>query len=118
MNFKFKNAELPCNEKEDFYTTDISVDIICRIFLSEAPSKEYEKIAKELDGDSYSPDCFFIEAIAGKNEPNGNILTSGWLLGYVTDTDNPINDLGYVADDIEGAWEFVEKEIGVKIYGE
>ena len=34
-NFKFKNAVLPCNEKEDFNTTDISVDIICRIFLSE-----------------------------------------------------------------------------------
>ena len=23
MNFKFKNAVLPCNEKEDFNTTDI-----------------------------------------------------------------------------------------------
>lgn len=114
MIFKFKNAILPCNKKEDFNTTDISVDIICRIFLSEAPSKEYEEIAKELDGDSYSPDCFYIEAVVGKNESNGDIITSGWYLGYVTESDNPVNELGYVDDDIDGAWEFFKKEIGVE----
>ena len=114
MNFKFKNAVLPCNEKEDFNTTDISVDIICRIFLSEAPSKEHEKIARELDGDNYNPDCFFIESVVGKNEEDGSILTSGWYLGYVTESDNPMNELGYLADDIDGAWEFFKKEIGVE----
>ena len=113
MNFKFKNAVLPCNEKDDFNTKDISVDIICRIFLSEAPSKEYEKIAKELDGDNYSPDCFFIESVARKNEEDGNILISGWYLGYVTESDNPMNELCYVADYIDGAWEFFKKEIGI-----
>jgi len=114
MNYKFKIAVLPCNEREDFNTTDISGDIICRIFLAEAPSKEHEKIARKLDGDSYSPECFFIEAIAEKNEADGNILTHGWHLSYVTESDNPINELGYVADDIDGAWEFFKKEIGVE----
>ena len=68
MKFKFKNAVLPCNEKEDFTTNDPSVDIICRIYLAEAPEKRYEKIAKELDKENYRPDCFFIEAIALKKK--------------------------------------------------
>lgn len=114
MKFSFKNATLPCNEIEDFNTNDTSMDIVCRIYLSEAPSKEHEKIAKELDGEYYMPDCFFIEAIAGKNEPDGDIVTSGWYLGYITESMNPVNELGYVADDIDGAWEFFKKEIGLE----
>lgn len=114
MNFKFKNAVLPCNEKEDFNTTDVSVDIICRVYLSEAPDKEHEKIAKELDGENYNPDCFYIEAVVGKNEPDGNICTSGWFLYYVTENINPIYEFGYIADDIDGAWKFFKKEIGVE----
>lgn len=113
MNFKFENAILPCNEKEDFATNDVSVDIICRIYLSEAPDKTHEKIAKSLDKEYYRPDCFFIEAVVGKNFPDEPIVKSGWYLGYVLDNGD-IHDFGYVDDDIPGAWDFFKKEIGVE----
>lgn len=110
MNFVFSGIELPCNEKEDFNTTNTSLDIVCRIYLSEAPDKEHERIAEELDGENYNPSCFFIEAVAGRNEPDEDIVTSGWSLGYVTE-DNGIHDFGYIADDIHGAWEYFKEEL-------
>ena len=113
MKFKFKNAVLPCNEKEDFTTNDPSVDIICRIYLAEAPEKRYEKIAKELDKENYRPDCFFIEAIAGKNFPDESFVTSGWILCYTLDN-GEIHNFGYIADEVAGAWEFFRNEIGVE----
>lgn len=113
MKFKFKNAVLPCNEKEDFTTNDPSVDIICRIYLAEAPEKGHEKIAKELDKGNYRPDCFFIEAIAGKNFLDEPFVTSGWSLGYTLDN-GEIHNFGYIADDIDGAWEFFKKEFDVE----
>lgn len=112
MKFKFKNAGLPCNEKEDFQTNDVSVDIVCRIYLLEAPSDWHEKEAKKLDGENYKPYNFFIEAVAGKNSPDEPIVTSGWMLFYVME-DGTIHEFGYAADDIDGAWEFFKKEIGV-----
>lgn len=112
MNFKFKNAELPCNSKDDFNTNNITTDILCRIYLSESPSKEYENIVKELDGENYNSGCFFIESVAGKNEPNGNILTSEWLLYYVLDNGD-WHEFGFVGD-IDGAWEFFKNEIGIE----
>lgn len=44
MDWKFKSAELPYNDIADFKTTDISVDIICRVWLSNAPSAKHEKM--------------------------------------------------------------------------
>ena len=113
MKYIYKNAELPCNEKEDFNTNDISVDIICRLYLREDTDKEYEKKAMEKDGNNYSPDCFFIELVAGKNEPDGEILTSDWLLYYVKD-DGTFIEFGYVNDVPENAWEYFKKEIGIE----
>lgn len=112
MKFKFKSVELPCNNKEDFNTTNIHTDIICRIYLTEAPSKSHEKIAKELDGENYNPDCFFIESVAGKNEPNGNILTSDWMLYYVVENGD-WHEFGFV-DEPDGAWDFFKKELGIE----
>lgn len=112
MNYIFKNAELPCNDKEDFNTTNITTDIVCRIYLCDAPSQKHEKIAKELDGKNYDSDCFFIETIAGKNEENGDILTSGWLLYYVLDNGDWY-EYGFI-DEVDGAWDFFKKEIGVE----
>ena len=111
MKYVYKNAELPCNEKDDFNTNDISVDIICRLYLREAPDKEHEKKAMEEDGNYYSPDCFFIELVAGKNELDGEVLTSDWLLCYVKD-DGTFIEFGYVDDVPEDAWEYFKKEIG------
>lgn len=113
MIWKFKNAELPCNEKEDFATSDTSVDIICRIYLAEAPSKEYEKLAMKADGENYNPDCFFIESVAGKNEPNGLILMSGWLLYYVKDNGSWV-EFGYVDDDVPGALDFFKEYLHIE----
>lgn len=114
MNFKFNSAVLPCNEKEDFNTKDPSLDIVCRIFLDDAPDRKHENIAKKIDGDNYDKTCFFIEAIIGKNEPNGTNIKSGWYLGYIT-YDDGWHEFGYVDDDIEGAWEFFENELGITI---
>lgn len=112
MKFVFKSAELPCNNKEDFNTNNITMDIICRIHLAEAPSKKHEKIAKELDGDNYITECFFIEAVAGKNELDGNILTSEWMLYYVLESGD-WHEFGFVGE-IDGAWDFFKKEIGIE----
>lgn len=117
MKFKFKNAILPCNEKEDF--NKVRVDIVCRIYLSKAPCKKYEKLAKEIDNGYYSPDCFFIETVVGKDFPDEEFITGGWYLFYV-DIDGNFYKIDYVHDDIDSieAWEFFEKEIGVEFYGE
>lgn len=114
MNFKFRKADLPFETKEDFNTTDILVDIICRISLSEAPDSKCKKLAEKVDEDAYNPNHFFIESIAGKNEPDGPILTSGWCLYYRTKRGQCV-EFGYVADDIEGAWEFFQKDLDINI---
>ena len=51
MIWKFGDAMLPCNEKKDFESKNIAMDIVCRVYLSEAPNKDLEKDAKELDGE-------------------------------------------------------------------
>ena len=112
MKYKFKNAVLPCNEKADFSTKDVSMDIICRLYLKEAPSKEHEKAAREEDKENYSPDCFFLECVAGKNEPEGEIVTSDWFLGY-TKNDGTFIEFGFVDDVPEAAWEYFKKEVGI-----
>jgi glucan-binding YG repeat protein len=114
MIFKFRKADLPFEPKEAFNTTDISVDIICRIYLSEAPDSKCKKLAKKADEKAYDPNYFFIESIAGKNEPDGPILTSGWYLYYKTKKGKNV-ELGYVDDDIEGAWEFFQKDLDINI---
>lgn len=116
MKFKFKNAVLPCNEKEDFNKVG---DIVCRIYLSEAPCKKFENMAKEIDGVNYSSDCFFIETSVGKDKLNDEFITGGWYLFYV-DNDGEFYEISYVHDDIDDieVWEFFEKEIGVEFYGE
>lgn len=92
------------------------MDIICRVWLSDAPSEKHEEIVRKLDGDNYKPDCFFIECIAGKNEPYGDILTSDWLLYYVLENGEH-HEFGFVSEmeekhDVdEGAWEFFKKEV-------
>lgn len=99
MKFEFRSAELPCNEKEDFNTTDISIDIICRVWLAKAPSKEHEEVAKKIDGENYNSECFYIESVVGKNEADGEFLTSEWLLYYVCEEiNNPIYEFGYVGE--------------------
>ena len=112
MVWKFYSAELPCNNKEDFNTNDIATDIICRIYLSEAPNKKLEEKAKKIDGEFYNKTCFYIEAIAGKNELSNDILTSGWYLYYV-DNDGNIHELGYADDEIDGAWKFFKEKMEV-----
>ena len=113
MIWKFCDAELPCNNKEDFNTNDIITDIVCRVYLSEAPNKKFEQKAKEMDGEFYNKTCFFIEAVCGKNEPDGDVLTSGWYLYYV-DNDGNMHEFGYSDDEIDGAWEFFKEKIEVE----
>ena len=117
MKFKFKNAVLPCNEKTDFNGIG---DIVCRIYLSAAPCKKFEKIAKEIDEENYSPDCFFIETFAGRDKICDEFTTGGWYLFYI-DYDGNCHEIDYVHDIMEDkafdAWEFIEKEIGVEFYG-
>ena len=113
MIWKFESASLPCNEKEDFNTRDIATDIVCRIYLSEAPSKKLEKEARKIDGKFYNKTCFCIEAVCGKNEPDGDILTSGWYLYYV-DNDGNMTELGCVDGEIDGAWEFFKEKTEVE----
>lgn len=117
MKFEFKNAVLPCNEKEDF--NKVGEDIVCRIYLYKAPCKRFENRAKEIDGENYRADCFFIETIVGKDNLNEEFITGGWYLYYVDDNGD-FYTISYVHDDIDDieAWEFFEKEIGVKFYGE
>lgn len=114
MKFKFKNAELPTNNKKDFDTDDTTLDIICRIYLAEAPSQKHERVARELDGENYESTCFYIESVVGRNEVGGDILTSGWMLYYIEDNERFPYEFGYVADDINGAWEFFKKDVGVE----
>ena len=111
MVWKFHSAELPCNNKEDFNTMDVSMDILCRIYLSEAPNKKLEKEAKQIDGEFYNKIYFYIEAVCGKNEPEGAILTSGWGLYYITE-DGEMHELDYI-EEIDGAWEFFKKKVEV-----
>ena len=111
MIWKFGDAMLPCNEKKDFESKNIAMDIVCRVYLSEAPNEDLEKDAKELDGEFYNKECFFIEAIAGKNEPEGAILTSGWGLYYVTE-DGEMHELDCI-EEIDGAWEFFKEKTEV-----
>lgn len=110
MKYVYGNAELPCHDKEDFNTNNVSLDIICRLYLKEAPDKEHEKKAKQEDGDYYDKTCFFIECVAGKNDPDGEILTSGWFLYYVKENGNLI-EFGYVDDVPNDAWNYFLKEI-------
>lgn len=113
MIWKFHSAELPCNKKEDFNTRDVATDIICRIYLSEAPNKQLKRKATEIDGEFYNKTCFYIEAVCGKNEPDGAFITSGWYLYYV-DNDGNMNEFGYADDEIDGVWEFFKEKIGVE----
>lgn len=113
MKYAYGNVALPCNSEKDFETTDISVDIICRLFLKKAPDKEYEEKAKREDSENYNPACFFIECVAGKNEPNGDILTSDWLLYYLKE-DGSLIEFGYVDDVPDNAWEYFLNKIGIK----
>ena len=110
MKYVYGNAELPCNDKEDFKTNNVSLDIIWRLYLKEAPDKEHEEKAKQEDGDCYDKTCFFIECVAGKNDPDGEILTSGWLLYYIKENGNLI-EFGYVEDVPDDAWDYFLKEI-------
>ena len=52
-------------------------------------------------------------ASCGKNEPDGNIVTSGWYLYYV-DNDGNIQEFGYADDEIDGAWEFFKEKMEVE----
>lgn len=106
--YVFGCTALPCNDIEDFEKKDVSMDIPCRIYLKQAPSSRHEKIAKELDGEYYSPDNFFIECIAGRNEPDGNIIISGWMLFYVLETGH-IHEFGYVEDVPDNAWDYFKE---------
>ena len=110
--YVFANAALPCNDIEDFEKKDVSMDIPCRIYLKQAPSSRHEKIAKELDGEYYFPDNFFIECIAGRNEPDGDIIISGWMLFYVLETGH-IHEFGYVEDVPDDAWDYFKEHIGI-----
>ena len=114
--YNFKSVNLPCNNICEF--KDDYVDIICRVTLSEAPNKEYEKLAKEYDGDNYSEDCFYLEGIVGRDNIDEPFQTSGWMLYYV-DFDGKIYDFGFQdevmgVDKVDDAWNFVKKEIGVE----
>lgn len=110
--YKFGNATLPCNELKDFETKDTSMDIPCRIYLKQAPNSRYEKIAIELDGVFYSPDNFFIECIAGRNEPDGDLIISGWMLFYVLEAGH-IHEFGYVDDVPDNAWDYFKEYMGI-----
>lgn len=50
MKYTYGNVVLPCNNLEDLNTNDPSMDIVCRIYLKEAPDDTHEKIAKREDG--------------------------------------------------------------------
>ncbi len=106
--YVFGCTALPCNDIEDFEKKDVSMDIPCRIYLKQAPSSRHEKIAKELDGEYYSPDNFFIECIAGRNEPDSNIIISGWMLFYVLEAGH-IHEFGYVEDVPDNAWDYFKE---------
>lgn len=112
MKFKFGDAVLPCNEVEDFETLGVGMDIPCRIYLAKSPSCKHEKIAKKLDGEFYSPDNFFIECVARKNEPDGELIISKWILFYVLESGN-IHKFGYVEDVPNNAWDYFKKSKGI-----
>ena len=110
MNFEFYDAVLPYNDKEDFKGSDISENITCRICLSKAPNKKYEYIARSIDGENYKENRFFIEATV--MDQNGGFMTSDWYLGYTAE-DGEECDFGYIADDIEYAWEFFKRQLNL-----
>lgn len=110
--YKFGTVVLPCNELKDFETRDCSMDIPCRIYLKQAPSARHEKIAKELDGEFYSPDNFFIECVAGRNEPDGDLIISGWMLFYVLEAGH-IHEFGYMDDVPDNAWDYFKEHMGI-----
>lgn len=110
--YVFRYTALPCSDIKDFETKDVSMDIPCRIYLKQAPSSRHEKIAKELDGEYYSPDNFFIECIAGRNEPDGDLIISGWMLFYVLE-DGHIHEFGYVDDVPDNAWDYFKEHMGI-----
>lgn len=105
--YVFGNFEFPTNNKKDFSNQkNFCGDIVCRIYLKEAPNKEFEKFAKEKDGENYSSKCFFIEAIAGKDKVDSSWATSNWFLFYV-DNDGK----NFLLDDeaeLMGAWEYLQ----------
>lgn len=108
--YAYKKASLPNNKKEDFATKDPNLDIICRISLKKAPNEEYEKLAKEKEKE-YSSRNFFIELVAGKNTPDGEILTSDWLL-YYQKSDGKLIEFGFV-DVPDDALVFFKQDLGV-----
>ena len=110
--YKYNNAWLPCNNVDEFFTKDASVDIICRLGLKNAPDSNCKRIAMKEDKEDYNPECFFLECVAGKNESDGDILTSSWLLFYVKE-DGTYIDFGYAEDVPDDAWDYFEKHICV-----
>ena len=114
MKYTYGNVVLPCNNLEDLNTKDPSMDIVCRIYLKEAPDDIHEKIAKREDGDDYDPTCFFIECVAGKNEPEEPLVTSDWILGYIKENGRTI-EFGWVDDVPDDAFDYFVKEIGAEV---
>lgn len=112
MKFKFGAAVLPCNEVEDFETLGVGMEIPCRVYLTKSPSRKHEKIAKRLDGEFYSPDNFFIECVARKNEPDGELIISRWMLLYVLES-GYIHKFGYVEDVPNNAWDYFKESKGI-----
>lgn len=102
MVFDFKEIE--------YYPLKSCGDIACQIILSKAPSKKYEKIARELDGENYLDDCFIIDSVATK-ENGKTILHPNWLLHYITD--NGVHHILSCVGEVEGAWDFFKKKLGM-----
>lgn len=108
--YVLNNVELPCNDKTDYEKLDsFCGDMVCRIYLKEAPNSEFESIAREKDEEYYSPDCFFIEATMGRDSIEDSFATSNWFLFYVTNE----GDRMFLDDSAEllDAWEYFHEHI-------
>lgn len=110
-----KSIALPTHNKSDLIKDGATLceDVVCRIYLDAAPSKEFEDIAREKDGDMYAANCFYIEAIAGRDKPDEPWQTSNWFLFYVTDNGDSI----FLDDSAEllEAWTYFQEEFNREI---
>lgn len=84
------------------------VDIPCRFYLAEAPHEDLERIARQIDQENYSPDCFYIEAVVGRDGLDCPWVTSNWFLFYV-DNDGKSYFMDDSAELLE-AWEIVRED--------
>lgn len=117
MKFVYEKAILTCDDK-DVFDSETFEDVLCRLYLSQAPNKLCECVAKAKDGKHYEPNDFFIETAISKFNKDGQLVINPWHLFYVL-KDGAWIEFGRLIDfeeeleGIDSALEFFKEDLEV-----